>query len=174
MSTTPQEISGLQGLLGNATSTAQPAPSATSTGGGVSSAELSGLQSLLSPTKDTEPSPEEQQSNTRQMLVAGMTGQPTPNMSDADKASFAQCKAAGAISVPAVAGMYLSAHAALAAGIPALTKALTGGALAVGAWAEEHPAAARIIWHVVGNAIKGTSIGAGAAITGKVIKAWPE
>jgi len=170
MSASTQELAGLQSLTGaKPGANPQPAPS----GGGVSSGELAGLQSLLSP-KDTEPSPAEQQSQTRQMLVSGLTGMPTPNMTEQDKADFASGKAAGAISVPAVAGVYLGAHAALSAGIPALTKALTGGALAVGAWAEEHPVAAKIIWHVVGNAIKGTTIGAGARITGKIINSVPD
>jgi hypothetical protein len=48
---------------------------------------------------------EEEASNTRQMLVSGLTGMPTPNMTEREKAQFAQGKAAGAVSVPAVAGM---------------------------------------------------------------------
>src|ERR1700733_2831252 len=40
--------------------------------------------------------PGQDQSDTRQMLVSGLTGMPTPNMTDADKASFANGKAAGA------------------------------------------------------------------------------
>ena len=47
--------------------------------------------------------PEQEASNTRQMALAGLTGMPTPNMSEADKASFEQGKAAGAVSVPVVA-----------------------------------------------------------------------
>jgi hypothetical protein len=45
------------------------------------------------------------------MLVSGLTGMPTPNMTEADKASFARGKAAGAISVPVVAGAALGASA---------------------------------------------------------------
>lgn len=48
--------------------------------------------------------PDQYASDTRQMLVSGLTGMPTPNMTDADKASFARGKEAGAISVPVVAG----------------------------------------------------------------------
>jgi len=78
--------------------------------------------------------PEDAASNTRQMLVSGLTGMPTPNMTDADKASFERGKAAGAVSVPAVAGaMSLSGAApvieALAEHLPSLDKAykiLTG------------------------------------------------
>jgi hypothetical protein len=49
-------------------------------------------------------SPDEQASQTRQMLVSGLTGMPTPNMTEADKAQFQKGKAAGAVSVPLVAG----------------------------------------------------------------------
>jgi hypothetical protein len=48
--------------------------------------------------------PEQQASNIRQSAVAGMTGMPTPNMSDQDRASFERGKMAGAVSVPAVTG----------------------------------------------------------------------
>lgn len=72
--------------------------------------------------------PEDKASNTRQMLVSGLTGMPTPNMTDADKASFAKGKAAGAVSVPAVAaGMSLTSAApvieAIAEHLPNLDKA---------------------------------------------------
>jgi len=56
--------------------------------------------------------PAQDASNTRQMLVSGLTGMPTPNMTDADKASFARGKAAGAVSVPLVAGATAGATAA--------------------------------------------------------------
>jgi len=48
--------------------------------------------------------PEQAASNTRQMLVSGLTGMPTPNMTEQDRASFERGKAAGAVSVPLVAG----------------------------------------------------------------------
>jgi len=114
-------------------------------------------------------SPEEQQSQTRQMLVSGLTGMPTPNMTDQDRAEFAEGKAAGAISVPAIAASYLGAHAALSAGISALVPALTKGTVALGQWAEAHPLAAKIVFHSIKAAITGTAIGAGAKIAGKVI-----
>jgi hypothetical protein len=47
--------------------------------------------------------PAEDASNTRQMLVSGLTGMPTPNMTEQDKASFERGKMAGAVSVPVVA-----------------------------------------------------------------------
>jgi len=49
--------------------------------------------------------PEQQASNTRQNAVAGMTGMPTPNMSDQDRASFERGKMAGAVSVPLATGV---------------------------------------------------------------------
>jgi hypothetical protein len=55
------------------------------------------------------PSDEEKASQIRQMAVSGLTGMPTPNMTDADKKSFAKGKAAGAISVPVVAGATIGA-----------------------------------------------------------------
>jgi hypothetical protein len=125
------------------------------------------------PNAEPEVSPEEKASQTRQMLVSGLTGMVTPNMTEQDKTEFAQGKAAGAISVPAIAGMYLGAHAALTAGISGLVPALTKGTVALGEWAAEHPVAAKIIWHSVGAAITGTAAGVGARVAGKVIKAAP-
>src|SRR5260370_42625400 len=49
-------------------------------------------------------SPDEQASQTRQLLVSGLTGMPTPNMTPEDRAQFEKGKAAGAVSVPVVAG----------------------------------------------------------------------
>jgi len=94
-------------------------------------------------------------------------------MNDQDRAEFERGKIAGAISVPAVAGTYLAAHASLAAGIPPLMKALTGGTVAVGEWAAEHPIAAKIIWHSIGAAITGTAAGVGARLAGRVIRDAP-
>lgn len=48
--------------------------------------------------------PEQAASNARQSMVAGMTGLPTPNMTPQDREQFAEGKAAGALTVPAVAG----------------------------------------------------------------------
>ena len=59
---------------------------------------------------------------TRMSALAGLTGMPTPNMSEQDRASFAKGKAAGAISVPVVAG---AATAAEAGAIPPFLRALT-------------------------------------------------
>ena len=67
----------------------------------------------------TKPSAEDQASQTRQMLVGGLTGMPTPNMTAADRASFERGKAAGAVSVPIVAGAALGATAASEA-VPAV------------------------------------------------------
>jgi hypothetical protein len=125
--------------------------------------------SYKDPNTPPPTSAEDDASNTRQMLVSGLTGMPTPNMTEQDKAQFEQGRAAGAVSVPAVAGAYLAAHSALAAGGPALVKALTTGAVGLGEWAREHPIAAKIIYHGIGAAIKGTMIGVGAKVAGKVI-----
>ncbi len=126
------------------------------------------------PNSQPEVSDEEKASQTRQMLVSGLTGMPTPNMTDEQKAQFAQGKAAGAFSVPAVASTYRAAHAALAAGIPALAKALTAGAVGLGEWATQHPIAAKIVYHSLKAAITGTAIGAGAKVAGKVINSSGE
>jgi len=61
--------------------------------------QLSPLEQLLQQKPQEQPqtkTPEETASDTRQMLVSGLTGMSTPNMTDADKASFEQGKAAGA------------------------------------------------------------------------------
>lgn len=73
-------------------------------------------------------------SNTRQMLVSGMTGMPTPNMTDADKASFARGKAAGAVSVPVVAGATIGATAT-----PELIPSIVQKAKDVVEWAKANP-----------------------------------
>src|SRR5262249_40210335 len=62
-------------------------------------------------------SAEDQASQTRQMLVSGLTGMPTPNMTAADRASFERGKAAGAVSVPLVAGATVGATAAPEVGV---------------------------------------------------------
>jgi hypothetical protein len=78
--------------------------------------------------------PEQYASDTRQMLVSGLTGMPTPNMTDADRASFASGKAAGALSVPVVTGATVGATAASEA-IPSLVdKAKT-----IVEWAKTNP-----------------------------------
>jgi hypothetical protein len=77
---------------------------------------------------------EDQASKNRQMMVSGMTGMPTPNMTDADKASFERGKAAGAISVPVVAGATLAATAA-----PEVVPTIVQKAKAVAEWAKTNP-----------------------------------
>ena len=144
MSTTPQEISGLQGLLGQNPAPASGTPSPIHPGlpGSVSTQELGGLQTLLSAKDAPEPSPEEQQSKTRQMLVSGLTGMPTPVMNDQDKAEFARGKAAGAVSVPLVAGATAGATAGASALLPAVLPHTVAGIKAIGTWAEANPAKA--------------------------------
>jgi hypothetical protein len=76
-------------------------------------------------------------SETRQMLVSGLTGMPTPNMTAADRTSFAQGKAAGAVSVPLVAAG-VTGGAATAEFGPQVIKA-------VQAAAEAHPIVAKAL-----------------------------
>jgi hypothetical protein len=68
----------------------------------------------------------------------------------------------------------LEAHAAMAAGIRALTPALTSGVIATGQWAEAHPVAAKTILLVLKRAVEGTIIGTTAGIAGKVIRSSGE
>jgi hypothetical protein len=91
---------------------------------------LDQLEQQQAQPQSTPQSSDDKASNTRQMLVAGLTGMPTPNMSDADKASFAKGKAAGAVSVPVVAGATLAAS-----GIPEIVQA----AGSIAKWAKENP-----------------------------------
>jgi hypothetical protein len=109
---------------------------------------------------------------TRMSALAGLTGMPTINMSEQDKASFAQGKSAGAVSVPLVAGA-VSTPAAVSAGVSALAPALTRGVIGMTAWAAEHPIAAKIIWEGLKASMYGTAAGAGAKVAGKIIKAAP-
>jgi hypothetical protein len=68
----------------------------------------------------------------------------------------------------------METHAAIAAGIRALTPALTTGVVAVGQWAEAHPVAAKTILLVMKRAVEGTIIGTTAGIAGKVIRSSGE
>ncbi|MCU1301584.1 MAG: hypothetical protein JWQ87_1868, partial [Candidatus Sulfotelmatobacter sp.] len=86
------------------------------------------------------PTGDDAASNTRQMLVSGLTGMPTPNMTDADKASFARGKAAGAVSVPLVAGATLGATAA-----PEIIPPIVDKAKAVAKWATSNPGKSYVI-----------------------------
>jgi hypothetical protein len=71
------------------------------------------------------------------MLVSGLTGMPTPNMTAQDRTSFAQGKAAGAVSVPLVAAG-VTGGAATAEFGPQVIKA-------VQAAAEAHPIVAKAL-----------------------------
>ena len=101
-------------------------------------------------------------SETRQMLVSGLTGMPTPNMSAQDRQNFASGKAAGAVSVPVVAASTIGAEFA-----PATIKAVT-------AMAQAHPTAAKFLAKVIGGAALGHEWGQtwkgaliGALLSGK-------
>ena len=130
MSTTPQ-LSPLEQLGQSVQQQAAPAQQQTTP----SQPQLSPLEQLgQSVQKQQTPQPVDPQqyaSDTRQMLVSGLTGMPTPNMTEQDKSSFAAGKATGAgtatlLSVAPLLG-------ALAPHLPTLDKAwkiatLLGGA----------------------------------------------
>ncbi len=96
----------------------QQSPQAQPPSQAASASNLSPLEQLEQRTQQSTPTgspqadPAQEASNTRQMLVSGLTGMPTPNMTEQDKASFARGKAAGAVSVPVVAGATVGATAA--------------------------------------------------------------
>ncbi len=100
-------------------------------------AQLSPLEQLgQTAQKQNTPQPPsaDDASNTRQMLVSGLTGMPTPNMNATDRASFEKGKAAGAISVPVVAGATIGATAA-----PEVVPDIVNKAKAVAEWAKANP-----------------------------------
>ncbi len=68
------------------------------------------------------------------MLVAGLTGMPTPNMTAEDRQSFERGKAAGAVSVPIVAGATAGATA-----LPEVVPSFVEKAKAVAEWAKANP-----------------------------------
>jgi hypothetical protein len=113
------------------------------------------------------PSPDEQASQTRQMLVSGLTGMPTPNMTDEDKKSFARGKAAGAVSVPVVAGAATGATA-LAEAVPSVLPHTIEGVKAIGTWAAKNPVQAYLLYQVMKDLIPG------AKKTMGIIKGVPE
>lgn len=89
-----------------------------------------------------------QQSQTRQSMVAGLTGMPTPNMSDADKATFEKGKAAGAVSnVAATSAM--AGGAGIDAVLPAVLPHTVAGIKAISDWATAHPVQAYMLYNVV-------------------------
>ena len=122
-------------LMGN-----QP-PSSSQKQAPPSQSDLSPIEQLAlmgqpnqQPTSTPTPTPDDAASQTRQMLVSGLTGMPTPNMTDADRASFQRGKAVGAVSVPIVAGATAAATAA-----PELVPSIVDKAKAVAQWAKANP-----------------------------------
>lgn len=83
MSTTAQIPDQLFSDVNNTPQQHPPSPDVLFSDG-----EINQAQPLVNPEQDA--------SNTRQMLVSGLTGMPTPNMTDKDRAQFATGKAAGA------------------------------------------------------------------------------
>lgn len=99
-------------------------------------------------------SPEDQASQTRQMLVSGLTGMPTPSMTSEDRASFERGKAAGAVSVPVVAGATTGASA-VAEALPSVLPHTIEGVKALGAWAKANPIQAYILYQVIRDLVPG-------------------
>jgi len=95
--------------------------------------------------------PKDEASETRQMLVSGLTGMPTPNMTATDRQNFTTGKAVGAVSVPAVAAGTLGAGLAGEFGPPVIK--------AVADMAKAHPVAAKAIAKIIGGAVLGHDYG---------------
>jgi hypothetical protein len=62
----------------------------------------------------------------------------------------------------------------ISSGLAALKPALLKGIQGMGEWAAAHPVAAKMIWEGLKTAIKGTAIGVGAKVAGKVIESAPD
>lgn len=109
--------------------TPTPFDNILSSGNGATAAQAATSQAAATPFDDILPStqqsqqanPDQTASDTRQMLVSGLTGIPTPNMTDADRASFATGKAAGAGTATLLSAAPLLG--ALAPHLPDLNKA---------------------------------------------------
>jgi len=172
---TPAVVPIPQGAtIGSPTPTAPANPSSAS-GGVVPIPEGATGPGVPKPPAPVAPSltPDEQASKTRQMMVSGLTGMPSPVMNEQDKAEFEQGKAAGAVSVPIVAGTTLGVGQ-IYAGAHALVPALTRGVVGVGEWAAEHPQTAKAIWEGLKLAAKVGGLYGGARVAGKVIRAGDE
>ena len=124
------------------TATAQPANQATATA--QQTATTSANYDALAKQAENEI----QQSQTRQSMVAGLTGMPTPNMSDADKATFEKGKAAGAVSNVAATGA-MAGGAGIDAVLPAVLPHTVAGIKAISDWATAHPVQAYMLYNVV-------------------------
>jgi len=114
-------------------------------------------------------SPEEQASQDLQSMVSGLTGMPTPNMSVEDRAQFERGKAAGAVSVPLVAGAATGATA-IAEALPSVLIHTVEGVKALGTWAEAHPYKAFMLYQVAKELLPGAKRAMGfikAAPTGE-------
>jgi len=80
-----------------------PTDGASAVAGGSTARFATPFDDILTEAPTTTP-PADEASQTRQMLVSGLTGMPTPNMNAEDRASFQRGQVAGALSVPAVTG----------------------------------------------------------------------
>jgi hypothetical protein len=136
--------------------TAIPATPASPSDGSFSMAELTKDDEQNQQTTQAKPvrSPEEQTSQDLQNMVSGLTGMPTPNMSAEDRAQFERGKAAGAVSVPLVAGAATGATA-IAEALPSVLIHTVEGVKALGVWAEAHPYKAFMLYQVAKELLPG-------------------
>jgi len=106
-----------------------PPPQTATTGGGTDSASIAAKYGALNVEDSGQVTSDDDASRTRQMLVSGLTGMPSPVMTNQEKQQFEQGKAAGAISVPVVAGATTAATAAAPALYDVAVKHLAGSVL---------------------------------------------
>lgn len=109
--------------------------------------------------QNTSTTQDAQESNARQMMVAGMTGIPTPNMNALDRTNFATGKAAGAATVPVAAGAAYGATVLPGLAVDAISNAARAALPHVQKLTqliEENPKTAKAIWEVA----KTTGLGA--------------
>jgi hypothetical protein len=103
---------------------------------------------------------DEQASQNRQSMVAGMTGRPSPNMTAQDRQNFQTGKVIGTASGAAVGSLPVAPELLSAYGKTAVD--------AVAKMAADHPLAAAVLKHVLQTAGIGVTAGAvNAAIGGK-------
>jgi hypothetical protein len=148
-----------------ATTPAQPQQQPTAVISATPASPSDGSFSMAELTKDDEQNqqttqakpvrtPEEQASQNLQSMVSGLTGMPTPNMSAGDRAQFERGKAAGAVSVPLVAGAATGATA-IAEALPSVLIHTVEGVKALGVWAEAHPYKAFMLYQVAKELLPG-------------------
>jgi hypothetical protein len=103
-----------------------------------------------------KPAPASNLSSNELMLTSlGGPWSSDPRLTPEQKGDVESGRAAGAVSVPVVAGSMIGTNeavGALTAGGKALLPALTSGITAIGAWAEAHPVTAKLIYEGIKGA----------------------